>query len=440
MKKILFALVFIVVLYHSSAAQNPICPPGIYMADPSAKVFNNTLYLYCSTDESCDYWCSKHHDVLSTNDVQNWKITKEVFLSAGEKDQIDYNDNLLFAPDCAFANDSFYLYYCQPERDFAEGVAVSDHPLGPFTKAKAIDTQKNSQIDPSCFIDDDGTAYYIWGQFSLKMAKLKANMRELDLSTLQKDIITEQEHFFHEGAYMTKRNGIYYLIYADISREDKPTCLGYAMSDNPFGPYKYGGVIIDNDGCNPNNWNNHGSIAEFNKQWYVFYHRSTHGCGVMRKACVEPISFNANGTIPEVQMTTQGAGNPLKATEEIDAARACLLQGQLYISAESAGNEVLSNIANDDKAIYKYIDFGAGVTSATIRLKANKNGSIKLTADKPWQLNLGSANVSTNEHSNEWQEVTFDVNPDVSGVHALYLQFWGEGESIMEVDWIKFNN
>lgn len=420
-------------------AQNPICPPGVYIADPSAKVFNGTLYLYGSTDESCEHWCSWHHDVISTKDMQNWHFTNDVFSSKGKNDEVSYNDNLLFAPDCAEANDSFYLYYCQPEKDFAEGVAVGTSPLGPFSKGIALNTAGHSQIDPSCFIDDDGTAYYIWGQFSLKMAKLKPDMRQIDESTIQKDIITEKEHFFHEGAFMTKRNGIYYLVYADISREDKPTCLGYAMSDNPFGPYTYGGVIVDNDGCNPNNWNNHGSIAEYNGQWYVFYHRSTHGCGIMRKACVEPISFNADGSIPEVPMTSQGAGAPLKATDKIDAARACLLQGSLFIASENEHNEILASIHNDDKAIYKYIDFGQGVSSATLRVKVFKEATISLTADKPWQLQLGRVNVKPGPNQNDWQEITYEVNPKVTGVHALWLQFWGDGENLLEVDWIRFN-
>ena len=84
---------------------------------------------------------------------------------------------------------------------------------------------------------------------------------------------------------MTKRNGIYYLVFADISRAGMPTCLGYATSKSPFGPYQYRGVIIDNDHCNPGNWNNHGSIVEFGGKWYVFYHRSTQGSVMMRKAC-----------------------------------------------------------------------------------------------------------------------------------------------------------
>ena len=162
---------------------------------------------------------------MVTENMKTWTIHENVFASKGEKDGISYNDNLLFAPDCAFTKDSFYLYYCQPDNSAPEGVATSGSPAGPFTRGKKIDLAGYNQIDPSLFIDDDGQAYYLWGQFTMKMAKMKSNMRELDLSTLKDSILTEQNHFFHEGAFMAKRNGIYYLVYADISRAEMPTCI-----------------------------------------------------------------------------------------------------------------------------------------------------------------------------------------------------------------------
>lgn len=48
----------------------------------------------------------------------------------------------------------------------------------------------------------------------------------------------------------------------------------------------------------------------------------------MWKACVEPIRFNLDGSIGEVEMTSQGAGPPLDARKPIDAERACLLFGK----------------------------------------------------------------------------------------------------------------
>ena len=66
---------------------------------------------------------------------------------------------LLFAPDCIEKDGKYYLYFCMT--DDSEGVAVSDRPEGPFTDPVQLPC---GGIDPAIFIDDDGQAYYYWGQ------------------------------------------------------------------------------------------------------------------------------------------------------------------------------------------------------------------------------------------------------------------------------------
>lgn len=418
-------------------SQNPISPPGVYLADPSAHVFSDgKLYIFGSQDESCSYYCSWRYPVLSTTDLKKWKLENFIFSSKGAGDQVKYNDKLLFAPDCIQKDDSFYLYYCQPDLKNAEGVTVSANPNGPFENAQKMNIGKHQQIDPSVFIDDDGEAYYLWGQFALKMAKLKPDMREIDEETIQDSILTEEEHFFHEGAYLTKRNGIYYLVYADMSRADMPTCLGYATSTSPFGPYKYRGVIIDNNSCNPGNWNNHGSIAEYKNQWYVFYHRSTHGCKTIRKACVEPIYFNKDGSIDEVEMTSQGAGSSIKAKSKIEAEWACLLQGDILIEEFDKNEEMLSSIQYGDKAAFKYIDFGDGADSILMKVKIYRDGKIYFMTDKPWTKPFAVAELFASDVS-DWQSLNFPVNSKPIGKHALWLVFVGEGK-LFDIDWVRF--
>ncbi|MCF8364415.1 MAG: family 43 glycosylhydrolase [Bacteroidales bacterium] len=422
-----------------SSAQNPISPPGVYIADPTARVWNDgRLYIYGSVDESCDYYCSHRHHALVTDDMLNWQLVEDIFTSKGEGDGVPYNETVLFAPSAAYKGGIYYMYYCQPDREFAEGVAASASPTGPFTGGVPIDLKGYNQIDPDVFIDDDGTAYYLWGQFTLKMAVMKPNMTELRMETVKDSILTEGGHHFHEGAFMAKINNLYYLVYADISRGDIPACLGYATSKSPFGPYEYRGVIIDNNHCNPRNWNNHGSIAEFNGQWYVFYHRSTHGCNKLRKACVEPITILPDGSIPEVEMTSQGAGPPLKATVQIEAEWACILNGNLRIEQFEPDNEQLTKIFSGDKAAWKYIDFGDGVDSITIRIKpGDKGGKMVISPDKPWHQRLALIKISP-EANGEWQTHTFPVE-SATGVHALWMHFYGEDGEMVEVDWFSFS-
>lgn len=435
-------LVFHIFIINHINGQNPISPEGHFVADPSAHVWKDgRIYLYGSVDKKPNDFCSEEYHVLSSNDMLKWTLHESTFAVDGKNDQVLYNANkILYAPDCYYRDGKYYLYYCQPDKD-AEGVAVSDSPVGPFKVGKKMNMYGHNEIDPSVFIDDDGKAYYTWGQFNMKIAQLKSNKTEIDSTTIVKDIITEEKHYFHEGSYLTKRKGIYYIIYAHMGRQDKPTCLGYATSKSPLGPYKYGGVIIDNQGCDPANWNNHGSIAEFNGQWYVFYHRTTNASTSMRKTCAEPIYFNEDGSINEVEMTSQGAGKPLNAFDTIQARRACLLSGKTIIKLNANKKELLGNIYPNDYAVYKYIDFGTGADSIYVKVKlSTKEGGFNIQLDKQWGEWLGYVHFPASKSGEEWRIIKAQIRP-LKGIHAIYLKFYGKNENVkgFEIESFVFN-
>ena len=331
----------------------------------------------------------------------------------------------LCAPDCVYKDGVYYMYYCLADQ--SEGVATSPSPQGPFKDATPVEGAHLDGIDPAVLVDDDGEAYYYWGQFHCRAARLQSNMSAIDSSTLIENLIDEDSHGFHEGASMRKRNGIYYLIYSDISR-GKPTCLSYATSQSPLGPFEKGGVIIDNESCDFKSWNNHGSIIEFKDQWYIFYHRSSQGSACNRRACVEPIFFNEDGSIPEVEMTTQGSGDPLPATEWLEASRACQLSGAaIRISATelTASNdtvsEYLSHMRKTDWAAYKYLDIGDGVSTFEARVASLADGGdVEMRLDGPEGELIGAVHVPHTGGWQLWETVSCAVSP-CNGVHALYL-------------------
>lgn len=372
--------------------RNPVLPVEYHIPDSEGHVMpDGKLYLYGSFDNHDDAFCSDKYYVVSTPDMENWtihdaalsgwqipwfhnpdapkyqgidwthptpfiqKMIAMMMESAGE----EMNEKLkqeegeklpfLFAPDCIERGGKYYLYFCMS--DDSEGVAVSDKPEGPFTNPIQLPC---GGIDPAIFIDDDGQAYYYWGQLFSHGVKLNDDMVSFNPEKVVDNLVTEEEHFFHEGSSMRKIGDTYYYVYANMQR-GKPTSLGYSTSKSPLGPFIYQGIIIDNDGCDPASWNNHGSIEQINGQWYVFYHRCSRGGQQNRRLCIEPITILPDGTIPEVKMTSQGIGEPFAPGECIMGYQACEVQGRLYIDVDEQYGEKLTHISDGDKAIFRYV-------------------------------------------------------------------------------------
>jgi arabinoxylan arabinofuranohydrolase len=107
---------------------------------------------------------------------------------------------------------------------------------------------------------------------------------------------------FHEGPFVFKRKGIYYMIYPDNKRNGAVfgNNMCYATSNHPLGPWKYKGIILDPTGCETS----HGSVVEFKGQWYLFYHNmALSGMGNLRSVCFDKLYFNEDGTIQKVIQT-----------------------------------------------------------------------------------------------------------------------------------------
>ncbi len=422
---------------------NPILPLNEFIPDVEAHRFSDgRLYLYGSMDICGDSrWCSKQYKVFSTDDMRHW-VDHGISFSTQQQGMGMFEDSILYAPDCIEKNGNFYLYFCTAEADGkglsnGEGVAVSRTPWGKFSNVKPIPIANKDAIDPAIFIDDDGSAYLYWGQFRLRGARLKENMCEIDESTLNTDIINEDSHGFHEGSSMRKRGNIYYLVYADDS-SGAPTRLSYAMGKSPLGPFEQKGIIIDNLGCDPSVWNNHGSIAEFNGQWYVFYHRQTHNSQFSRRVCVEPITFREDGSINRVEMTTQGIDGPIRPETVMDAGRVCLLSGNAFIE-RNGEDEYIKAVTDGDGAIYKYYEFDSSYKSFSAMVKgAARSGQIEIRLDHLAGELLGICPVPAAPDSALWTTVSCSVK-QAQGKHGLCLVFRGSGRELFQMKEFQFH-
>jgi hypothetical protein len=121
---------------------------------------------------------------------------------------------------------------------------------------------------------------------------------------------------FHEATWIHKYGGKYYLSYSDnggggAGNGDQ---LKYAVSDTPLGPWEYKGAYVYATG----NGTNHGSIVEFNGQWYAFYHSdyiSNQG-DQGRSVHVDKLYYNPDGTIQTVKNWGEPFGGATRTVSE----------------------------------------------------------------------------------------------------------------------------
>lgn len=413
-------------------SRNPVLPPEYYCPDGEPHYINGELYVYPSFDIKPGSYCSDMLYVPHSKDLSEWTVSGPAFTSPQVKwpwtkcypaglaeaesyeelpDYIgdyfpkilrkvipfrlfkgyvkgitsifwNHQDNrLLFAPDSVTINGKSYLFFCMS--DGCEGVAVSDDPAGPFTDPVRIVTDKSrtpiSGIDPGVFADDDGRVYLYWGQISSFGAELTEDLTMVKENTIVKGLLTEKQHRFHEGSSMRKIGDTYYYIFTDTHR-NRPTALGYATSKSPLGPFEYQGIIVDNAGCDPESWNNHGSIECIDGQWYVFYHRSTGNSRYLRRMCAEPITIDENGFIKEVPVTSIGMGEPYKPDEPLYGYQACQVENAFIDGDKLIVNKGIA------KVIYRYVNKNCRECSLTYR--GSKKASLKHTIDDKGELTV----------------------------------------------------
>jgi alpha-L-fucosidase 2 len=303
MKRIFSIIVLAVLSVNFCIAQNNPFIRDLYTADPSAHVWaDGRLYVYPSHDvdppRGCDLMDRYH--VYSTDDMVNWTDHGEILNSSqvpwGRKE-----GGFMWAPDCAYKNGTYYFYFPHPSgtdwnNTWKIGVATSKSPVSDFkVQGYFADIDSFAMIDPCVFVDTDGQAYFYYGGGSkCKGGKLKDNMIELD-GKLQ-DMTGLDD--FHEAAWVFKRDGVYYLMYADNFRGHNR--LQYAVSNSPLGPWTSKGVILDPVSSDTS----HGSIVEYKGQWYFFYHTcDISGQGNLRSICYDKLYFNPDGTIQKVKQT-----------------------------------------------------------------------------------------------------------------------------------------
>ena len=518
MKKRKTACLLLALTGLSLGAQNPYLPLWEHIPDGEPYVFEDPdnpgkyrVYVYGSHDNLRTAYCGLDQVVWSApvEDLSRWRYDGVIFES-----RTDANGNLLngegkgdllYAPDVAVKTDpqtgkkTYYLYPNTQNGGRQGTVAKADRPDGPFSicnwsKTNPQETEGVLRFDPAVFVDDDGRVYGYWGfQESFGAELDPETMATVKPGTqIVKGMIThlheEGEFRFFEASSIRKIKDKYVFIYSrwtkdgEFGLKDTNYTLAYAYSDNPLGPFVYGGTIIDARARDTDlqgnpiftatpTGNTHGSIAEIEGQWYVFYHRQSGTDEFARQAMVAPITVDVTEgpggkvVISEGEYTSEGFQlGGLDPLQRYSAGIACYYTGPggatndypnflytgSYVQAQyledgveptsledvydlSVNHNPVVNNTSGSVVGYKYFNFDALSHKRWITLRLQVvpkgvSGRIEVIADSPWKekggILLGRVKINKRKHQ-EMTELKVRVRKarKLKGKHALYLRF-----------------
>jgi hypothetical protein len=435
--------IFLSCFIPNAFAQNPIIRDQ-FTADPSARVFEGKVYVYPSHDipvregrGRVGWFCMEDYHAFSSENLIDW-TDHGVIISQDSVPWVNSKSYAMWAPDCIYRDGKYYFYFPAPAKDtiygrgFSIGVAVSDKPYGPFIPWP--EPIKNVHgIDPNPFIDKDGQAYLFWAARNLYVAKLKENM--VELASESKVIEGLPVKGLKEGPYMFERNGVYYLTYPHV--QDTTERLEYAISDNPMGPFKVTGIIMDEThDC----WTNQQSIIEFKNQWFLFYHSngfSPH-FDKNRSVMIDSLNFNDDGTIKKVIPSLRGAGIT-DASQKIQIDRYSLKSDEgasitfLDTLNTFGGWKTILDTANAWMQ-YNGVDFGRNKPkSIDVRASAKTGGTLQVRLDTIDGPIIAQIEIPNSDKFNIVHSPVTEYKP---GIHNLIVLL--SDNKNVEIDWISF--
>ncbi len=244
--------------------------------------------------------------ISHSKDLIHWEIIGHAVTDSRWLDLSDIKDSHgIWAPDISYHNGTFYIFASlRLNGDGTRGnsvlrrqlVVTSTKPEGPYSRPTWLEVDS---IDPSHFIDDDGSHYMI----------LAPGARAVRLSDDCTKVLSDPVTLWAgtgercpEGPHILKKDGWYYIILAE-GGTGYGHRINIARSKNFFGPYEscpYNPILKQNDPLAHIQRTGHGKpVQASDGSWWMFYLCGRRACGnfttLGRESALDPITFTDDG-------------------------------------------------------------------------------------------------------------------------------------------------
>jgi len=227
-----------------------------YLGDPFVLKYNGEYYAYGTAPLG-----EVSVPVLHSRDLVNWRRLGTALALRDEAFEA------LWAPEVAYANGTFYMYYSaggEEGRGHQLRVATASHPAGPFEDSGAVLTPDDPfTIDAHPFCDDDGRWYLYYCRDFLEpdgegrvgtgivvdrlegMTRLAGERSTVVRPHADWQLYERQREWYGrvwdwytvEGSFVRKHEGRYYCLYSGGAWREPNYGVSYVVADRPEGPF-----------------------------------------------------------------------------------------------------------------------------------------------------------------------------------------------------------
>ena len=464
--------------------QNPVLPPswGLYICDPEPYTIDGRMYVFGSKDrpmsaetDGTGGYCSFEYNIIYTDDMINWTDIGTI-LTLYDIPKEYRGGNRLWGPSCLFkahecGREKEKYYFIANTNSYTSGMVLfeADSPIGPFGNPRpmTMDGTVLGNLDPGVLADDDGKVYFAYQHdgYRFSVCQLNpANFSELlpNTSVDVTDVFKEgnPDAWPDEGQSLRKRGNTYYYLnmlnWQANNLNRIPVKMAYLMAENPLGPWRYGGVIVDTFHYLDSS-NIQGSFAELNGQWYVCYHMPTPDQSCSRNLFVDPISFDDDGVIRQILPSSSGPKGSFRIGERIQASSG------VHFSGGRGDKRILQRYTGDltrwwegefsftdypetfyetarEFIGYRYMDFSEKIRSFTVRVRTESCGAVlRIYMDET--LSLPIASIPLSNTCGTYQDFTTLVELKKYGIFPFYIVLdTASGEGRVYIDSMIFDS
>lgn len=326
MKTYYLLLIFVMLTLQSCGVKQPVQMSGNplfegWYADPEGIILNDEYWIFPTYSDK--YEKQIFMDAFSSTDLVNWTKHERII----DNKAVKWVWRAMWAPAIVKKDNKYFLFFggndIQNDNEYGGiGVSVADRPEGPYQDylgRPLIDKIYNraQPIDQFVFQDKDGSYYMYYGGWGrCNVVKLNDDFTGLlpfEDGTYYREVTPEN---YTEGPFMFIRDGKYYFMWSEGGWGGPDYSVAYAIADNPFGPFKRIGKILQQDPEIATGAGHHSVIHEpKSDKYYIIYHRRplTETDGNHRATCIDEMTFDKHGYINPVKITFEGVkSNPLK--------------------------------------------------------------------------------------------------------------------------------